>query len=161
MAGRNIDRIKDTQKDAQRNLETKKGELSQLEERKRALLESGMDIQNSEMDDDSKKVVMELLNNALEENSEKGEELSREMNDDFANLENAKQELAEMSESTDEERRKLEGKKSVLDKFGLGGKIDDAIGKMDDSKQQLEGVRESLVETEKELSNISSKLNSL
>lgn len=157
----NIDKVKDKQSDVKRNLDTKKKELSQLEERKQALLDSGMDVQNSDMDESTKRLVMEQINQALEENSEKGKEFSSEMTDDLMSLEDMKQEVSEMTESTEQERRNLEQKKSILDKFGLGKNIDSAISEMDDSKSQLEDVHGNLIETEREVSDIARQLNSL
>lgn len=157
----NIDKVKDKQGDVKRNLDTKKNELSQLEERKQALLDSGMDVQNSDMDESTKRLVMEQINQALEENSEKGKEFSSEMTDDLMSLEDMKQEVSEMTESTEQERKNLEQKKSVLDKFGLGKNIDDALSEMDNSKSQLENVQGDLIETEREVSEIARQLNSL
>lgn len=157
----NIDKVKDKQCDIKRNLDTKKNELSQLEERKQALLDSGMNVQNSDMDESTKRLVMEQINQALEENSEKGKEFSSEMTDDLMSLEDMKQEVSEMAESTEQERKNLEQKKSVLDKFGLGKNIDSAISEMDNSKSQLENVQGDLIETEREVSEIARQLNSL
>ena len=157
----NIDKVKDKQSDIKRNLDTKKKELNQLEERKQALLDSGIDVQNSDMDESTKRLVMEQINQALEENSEKGKEFSSEITDDLMSLEDMKQEISEMTESTEQERRNLEQKKSILDKFGLGKNIDSAISEMDDSKSQLENVHGDLIETELEVSDIARQLNSL
>lgn len=157
----NIDKVKDKQSDIKRNLDTKKKELNQLEERKQALLDSGIDVQNSDMDESTKRLVMEQINQALEENSEKGKEFSSEITDDLMSLEDMKQEISEMTESTEQERRNLEQKKSILDKFGLGKNIDSAISEMDDSKSQLENVHGDLIETEREVSDIARQLNSL
>lgn len=156
-----IDKLKDKQNDVKRNIETKKGELHKLEDRKEALVESGMDIQNSNMDEKSKKVIMELINEELDENSEKGEELADDMQEDLDVLTEIKDNVAEMRESTEQEQKKLEQKKSILDKFGSSKKIDDAISEMNDSTVQLDSFNQSLLEDEKELNNTSKKLNSL
>ena len=109
-----IDKVKDRQSEIKQNLETKKGELSELEERKQSLLESGIEVQDSDIDEDVKRNVMDLINQELEDNSEKGKEFSNEMGNDFSSLENAKQEVSEMSEGTEQERKKLEQKKLCL-----------------------------------------------
>ena len=156
-----IDKVKDRQNEIKQNLETKKGELSELEEQKQALLESGTEVQDSDIDDDVKRKVMDLINQELEDNSEKGQELSVEMGDDFSSLENAKQEVSEMSEGTEQKRKKLEQKKALLEKFGLGKNIDSAISEMDDSQKSLDELRNSLLEDEKALTEVSHKLSSL
>lgn len=156
-----IDKVKDRQSEIKQNLETKKGELSELEEQKQALLESGTEVQDSDIDDDVKRKVMDLINQELEDNSEKGQELSVEMGDDFSSLEDAKEEVSEMSEGTEQERRKLEQKKSLLEKFGLGKNIDSAFSELDDSQTRLDELRNSLLEDEKALTEVSHKLSSL
>lgn len=161
MGNHSIDRVKDKQGDVKRNLDTKKEELSQLEKRKQALLDSGKDVQDSDMDESTKRLVMEQINQALEENAEKGNELSDEMQDDLDSLTGMKDEVSEMMESTEQERKSLENKKSILDRFGLGKNIDSAISEMNDSKIQLDSVNESLLEDEKELTEISHKLRNL
>lgn len=68
MGSHSIDKVKDKQCDVKRNIETKKSELSQLEQRKQSLMDSGTGVQNSNMDDEVKKQVMELINRELEMN---------------------------------------------------------------------------------------------
>mgnify|MGYP004459733735 FL=1 len=156
-----IDKVKDKQSDVKRNLDIKKEELNQLEERKQTLLDSGMDIQNSNMDEKNKRAIMELINKELEENSEKGEELSEDMQDDLDLLTEMKDEVTEMIESSKQERKNLENKKSILDKFGMGKNIDDAISEIDDSVVQLDSINDSLLKDEQKLNNISQKLSHL
>lgn len=156
-----IDKVKDRQNEIKQNLETKKGELSELGEQKQSALEIGKEVQDSNMDDDAKRNVMDLINQELENISEKGKELSTEMGDDFSSLEDAKEEVSEMSEGTEQERRKLEQKKSFFEKFGLGKNIDSAISEMDDSQTRLDELRNSLLEDEKALTEVSHKLSSL
>lgn len=156
-----IDKVKDKQSDVKRNLDIKKEKLNQLEERKQTLLDSGMDIQNSNMDEKNKRAIMELINKELEENSEKGEELSEDMQDDLDLLTEMKDEVTEMIESSKQERKNLENKKSILDKFGMGKNIDDAISEIDDSVVQLDSINDSLLKDEQKLNNISQKLSHL
>lgn len=161
MANRSIDRVKDKQRDVQQNIETKKGELSQLEERKQSLLDAGMDVQSSDMDESAKRLVMEQLNAALEENSEKGKEFSAEMQNDLNSLTEMKDEVAEMREGTEQERQKLEGRRSILDIFGGGQKIDSALQEMDTSITNLDELNSSLLEDERELNETSQRLAGL
>ncbi len=161
MVNFSIDKVKDKQGDVKRNIETKKGELSQLEKRKEELLDSGIDIQDSDMDEATKRLVMEQINQAIEENSEKGKELSSEMNGDVDSLKELKDDVERMSESTEQERKKLERKKSILEKFGLGKNLDSAFQKMEESESNLESLNGSLLQDEKELSEISQRLSML
>lgn len=83
------------------------------------------------------------------------------MTDDLMSLQDMKQEVLEMTESTKQERQKLEQKKPVLDRFGLGKNIDTAISEMDTDMSQLESVQGELIEIEHEISDVAHKLNSL
>lgn len=161
MGSHSIDKVKDKQCDVKRNIDTKKSELSQLEQRKQSLLDSGTEVQNSNMDDEIKKQVMELINGELEMNSDKGKELSSKMQDDLQSLTEMKIEVSEMLESTEDNRQKLEQKKSILDKFGLGKNIDSAISDMSSSENQLNELGDSLLGTEEELNDTSQRLNML
>lgn len=161
MGSHSIDKVKDKQCDVKRNIDTKKSELSQLEQRKQSLLDSGTEVQNSNMDDEIKKQVMELINGELEMNSDKGKELSSKMLDDLQSLTEMKIEVSEMLESTEDNRQKLEQKKSILDKFGLGKNIDSAISDMSSSENQLNELGDSLLGTEEELNKTSQRLNML
>lgn len=161
MGSHSIDKVKDKQCDVKRNIDTKKSELSQLEQHKQSLLDSGTEVQNSNMDDEIKKQVMELINGELEMNSDKGKELSSKMQDDLQSLTEMKIEVSEMLESTEDNRQKLEQKKSILDKFGLGKNIDSAISDMSSSENQLNELGDSLLGTEEELNKTSQRLNML
>lgn len=65
MATHSIDKVKDKQGDVKRNLDTKKEELNQLEERKQALMDSGNDVQNSDMNEHTKKLIMDQITKLL------------------------------------------------------------------------------------------------
>lgn len=161
MANFSIDKTKDKISDVKRNLDTKKGELEQLETKKNSLLDAASDIQASNIDEETQRTVMELINESLEETSEKGAELSNEMSADFESIESMKQEAQESMESNQQERASLEQKKSLLDKMGLGGKLEESISELDSNRQELTDLTSSLAETEKELSAVSSKLDML
>lgn len=161
MANFSIDKTKDKISDVKRNLDTKKGELEQLETKKNSLLDAASDIQASNIDEETQRTVMGLINESLEETSEKGAELSNEMSADFESIESMKQETQESMESNQQERASLEQKKALLDKMGLGGKLEESISELDSNKQKLTDLTSSLAETEKELSAVSSKLDML
>lgn len=157
----NLDRNKGRVSDIKQNIENKKGELTKLEENKEKLIEAGTDIQASDIDENVKKQILQELNLALEDNAEKGQDLSNEMNDDANDLEKMKQETLDSMGSNDEERKKIEQKKALLDRVGLGSSLDDALSELDDNKKDLEEFNESLIETEKEMHEVSQKLSLL
>lgn len=157
----NLDRNKGRVSDIKQNIENKKGELTKLEENKEKLIEAGTDIQASDIDENVQKQILQELNLALENNAEKGQDLSNEMNGDANDLEKMKQETLDSMGSNDEERKKIEQKKALLDRVGLGSSLDDALSELDDNKKDLEEFNESLIETEKEMHEVSRKLSLL
>lgn len=156
-----IDRSKGKISDIKHNIEIKKNELSKLQENKKALLDAGTDIQASDIDENVQRILMEKINSSLEENAEKGEELSNEMNSDFDSIETMKLETDESIKSNQKEKVKLEQKKALLERFGLGSYLENGISELEDNYTNLENLNENLIETEKELSEVSQKLSTL
>lgn len=158
---RDIGKIKDEQGDVKRNIETKKGELSQLEKNKSELKQHYREIENSDMSDSLKEFTMDKISEEVKANSEKGKELSREMTKDAETLDKLKQSVSEMTESTENERKKLEGKKSIFERFSGGEKIKEATEKMNENKIELDSLMSSLLEDEQNLNKTSHKLENL
>lgn len=157
----NLDRNKGKVSDIKQNIDIKKTELKDLERNKEGLLEAGMEVQASEIDEDVQDVLMEQINQALEANAEKGDELADDMNADAKDLENMKLETQESMHSNIEERSSLEKKQELLEKFGLGNKLDGAFSELDNNKSQLEKFNQSLIETSQEVDKVSQELRSL
>ncbi|MCI6997024.1 MAG: hypothetical protein MR936_09595 [Eubacterium sp.] len=156
-----LDRNKGKVSDIKNNIDIKQGELKNLEKNKQSLIDAGMEIKGSQIDEDVQKTLLNEINSALEANAEKGKELASDMNADARDLEDLKQETQESMQSNQEQRKSLEKKKASLDIFGLGNKMDDALSELDDNKTQLEDFNKSLIETSQELDKISQLLNSL
>lgn len=161
MGNFSIDNSKRKVSDINKNIESKQSELKQLEKNKKELLDAATDIQGANVDKKTKRLVMEKINSGLEDNSEKGKELSEEMKDDFKNIESIRQDATDSAQSNLEQRKGLEKKKELLDKVGLGKHIDSAINELDENKTQIDELQKSLQEAEKKATSISSKLSSL
>lgn len=161
MSGFSIDRNKGKISDIKQNIENNKGELAKLEENKQNLLDAGTDIQASDIDEDTQKKIMDLINQALEENAEKGEECADAMTDDVKDLEDMRQETQESMQSNEQEKEKLEKKKALLDRVGLGGSLEEGIAELDDNRMQLDELMDNLSNTEQELNAVSQKLRAL
>lgn len=161
MGNFSLDRSKGKVSDIKQNIENKKGELAQLEENKQKLLDAGTDIQGADIDENVQNQIMQEINRALEDNAEKGKELSDEMNEDAKDLEDLKQETQASMESNKTEREKLQEKQSVLDKIGLGGSLDDALTELDDNMGDLTEFQESLIETERDMDETAKRLSML
>lgn len=161
MGNFSIERSKNKLTDVKSNLDIKKKELKNLEENKIKLLEIGSELQDSDIDTDAQRKLMEYINNSLDYNAQKGEELSEEMQSDFSSIENMKQEVDSSMENNKKEEDKLYHTKTLLDKIGLGKNIDYALSELKDNKKDLDELNSNLIDTEKELSNISQKLSML
>lgn len=156
-----LERNKGKVSDIKQNIDTKKSELKNLEENKENLLEAGREVQRSEIDEDVQKTLMDQINQVLEANAEKGDELADDMNADAKDLEDMKQETQESMQSNIEERSSLEKKQQMLERFGMGNKLDSALSELDDNKSQLEDFKQSLIETSQEVDKVSQGLRSL
>lgn len=83
------------------------------------------------------------------------------MNEDFSTIEEITQDVDNSLESNQQNTSKLKKTKGLLDKIGVGGRIDDALSELNENKKNLGDLRTALKNTEKELSGISQKLSSL
>lgn len=105
--------------------------------------------------------VMDAINNALEANAEKGQELSSELNENMSNLEDMKQNTQNSLESSKSEEARLEQKKALLDKLGLGQHLERGISDLKNNQRKLGDINKELIEAQREISNASKKLNLL
>ena len=156
-----IEKTKSQVGDIKKRIETKQGELAGLEDNKQALLDAGMEVQGSNLDERTQQTVMDAINSALDANAKKGQELASEMSDDLSALEDMRQETQESMESNAQERSSLESKKNLLDKFGLGGSLDRGISELDENRQELGDVDRELIDAQKQLSDTASRLGML
>ena len=157
----NIDRLRGKVSDIRQNIENKRGEVSQLEKQKQELLDAGTKVQDSDIDESVQRTLMDQINQALEDNSEKAEELSDQMNADVSDIEEMKQETQDSMESNRVQRASIEQKKSLLDRFGIGSSLDSALSELDDNQVDLEEFMDSLIETGKELYDLAHRFSSI
>lgn len=158
---RNLDKMKAKVNDIKQNIENKRGELGKLEDGKRQLLDAGMAIQGADIDENVQRKIVEHINQGLEQITEKGSELSDEMNSDFQTIEELKEDTQVSIESTKSERSKMEAKKGILERVGLGGRIDSAISELNTNQSNLDSFNQTLSETDKEMQQISQRLKLL
>lgn len=156
-----IDRSRGKVSDIKQNIEQKRNEAKSLEENKRELLDAGLEIQDSDLDENVQRRLLQEIAEALEDNSEKAEELSDEMNPDVTDIEDMKQETQLSTESNMSERSSLEQKKQLLDRFGIGSSIDAAISDLDGNRADLEDFMESLIDTGKELDDLARRFSTI
>lgn len=156
-----IDRSRGKVSDIKQNIEQKRNEAKSLEENKRELLDAGLEIQDSDLEESVQRRLLQEIAEALEDNSEKAEELSDEMNPDVTDIEDMKQETQLSTESNMSERSSLEQKKQLLDRFGIGSSIDAAISDLDGNRADLEDFMESLIDTGKELDDLARRFSTI
>ena len=154
-----IDRSRGKVSDIKQSIENKRGEASRLEEQKQALLDAGTEIQDSDLDEAVQQTLMDQINQALEDNSEKADELSDEMSSDFSDIEDMKQETQDSMASNRAQRGSIEQKKSLLDRFGIGASLDTALAELDDNQVDLDEFMDSLIETGKELDDLARRFS--
>ena len=156
-----IDRSRGKVSDIKQNIEQKRNEAKSLEDNKRELLDARLEIQDSDLDENVQRRLLQEIAEALENNSEKAEELSDEMNPDVTDIEDMKQETQLSTESSISERSSLEQKKQLLDRFGIGSSIDAAISDLDGNRADLEDFMESLIDTGKELDDLARRFSTI
>lgn len=156
-----IDRSRGKVSDIKQNIEQKRNEAKSLEDNKRELLDARLEIQDSDLDENVQRRLLQEIAEALENNSEKAEELSDEMNPDVTDIEDMKQETQLSTESNMSERSSLEQKKQLLDRFGIGSSIDAAISDLDGNRADLEDFMESLIDTGKELDDLARRFSTI
>ena len=157
----NVEKTKNKISEIKKNIETKKGELANLEKNKQELLDAEMSVQGADLDANVQKKVMDAINNALEANAEKGQEVSSELNENMSDLENMKQSTQDSLESSKSEKTKLEQKKALLDKFGLGQPLEKGISDLENNQKELSDINQELIDAQREISETSTKLNLL
>lgn len=157
----NIDRSRGKVSDIQRNIENKRSEANALEENKQELLDSRIEIEDSDLDENVQRRLVREIANALQENREKAQEISDEMNADVADIEEMKQEAQVSMESNVSVRASLERKKQLLDRFNAGSSLDAGLVDLEDNRMDLEGFMDSLIDTGKELDDLARRLSTI
>lgn len=157
----NIDRSRGKVSDIQRNIENKRSEANALEENKQEPLDSRIEIEDSDLDENVQRRLVREIANALQENREKAQEISDEMNADVADIEEMKQEAQVSMESNVSVRASLERKKQLLDRFNAGSSLDAGLVDLEDNRMDLEGFMDSLIDTGKELDDLARRLSTI
>ncbi len=157
----NVEKTKNKIGEIKKNIETKKGELSNLEKNKQELLDAGVSVQGADLDEKVQKTVMDAINNALEANAEKGQELNSELSENMSDLESLKQNTQNSLESAKSEKAKIEHKKALLDKLGLGQHLERGISDLENNQKELGDINKELIDAQREISATSTKLDLL
>lgn len=128
---------------------------------KQELLDAGVSVQGADLDEKVQKTVMDAINNALEANAEKGQELNSELSENMSDLESLKQNTQNSLESAKSEKAKIEHKKALLDKLGLGQHLERGISDLENNQKELGDINKELIDAQREISATSTKLDLL
>lgn len=161
MSKYNIDAQKGKVIDIKGNIDSKQKELNELDKRKKDVLEGRMESEAANLDEEAQRELIEGFQKARDEISERGKELSSELDSDSSMLEEMAQETDEVKSDNDAQLKKTEQKKAFLDKIGLGTPLENAINKMTDSNAQLTDLRSSISEASQEVRNLQTQLGNL
>lgn len=97
----------------------------------------------------------------LEANAEKGQELNSELSENMSDLESLKQNTQNSLESAKSEKAKIEHKKALLDKLGLGQHLERGISDLENNQKELGDINKELIDAQREISATSTKLDLL
>ena len=139
-------------------LETKEGEVSQLEQQKQELLGAITELSGLTLDEKTKQIVNDSLKQALEKNKEKGTELSDQIGESLKTLEMNTQ---ESMKSASQEKSSIEQKKKMLERFGIGGVLESATSELNQNIKELEEINDDSIKTMSKLEKVSQKAGHL
>lgn len=155
----NLEKIKSAESEIKNNIEDKKNENAKLDESKELVMQAGFEIQDSDLSDEVSGKLMEYINEELLEIKQQGKDLAKELDGDWKKLLELQTEVSENQETNQEERNKLENKKDILDKFGLGRTLEKPIEELNRNEMTLSEASESLKNTQDELMSVIHELD--
>lgn len=155
----NLEKIKSAESEIKNNIEDKKIENAKLDESKELVMQAGFEIQDSDLSDEVSGKLMEYINEELLEIKQQGKDLAKELDGDWKKLLELQTEVSENQETNQEERNKLENKKDILDKFGLGRTLEKPIEELNRNEMTLSEASESLKNTQDELMSVIHELD--
>lgn len=162
MSNFNIERSKSEVQEVKKEIVEKKEYAMQLENNKQNILDMGSSIQGSDnLDDKTQRKIMDYINQELEANSEKAKDAANELNEQQQKLNEVREKTEDSITENESETKKIQQKKSLLDKFGLGKGMENAINELENNKQELGDLKEFVTESDQELSKVSAKLNTI
>lgn len=158
----NIEKSRNQVQEVKNEIVQKKEYALQLENNKQETLDAATSIQGcEELDDSAQSRALEEINSELEEISEKAKDAADELNEQQEKLNEVREETEESISANESESQKLQQKKALLSKFGLGKSMENAIRELESNRQELGDLQEFITESDQELSDVSNKLNSI
>lgn len=142
-------------------IENAEAQAEQLESDKMQALEKRTQLEgDSEASERIQEKVSQEYATAIEQIQSKGQEVSSELNEGNAELEEVKQEAGDAKSANERQRNNVEGMKKMLDAIGIHA-MDGAISELDSDMAEIDGVLEEATEAMHHLQQVSSKLGGL
>lgn len=155
MAKFNLDATKGKIKDIQGNIERGKTEFQEFEKKKQDNFDARMNVENSDMEVDTKKATIEGLNLAREKILDEGDKLAHKLDGDYKMLSEMAEQVQEAKNANEQQLSEIKKKQAMVDKaFGIGFVYDKAVGEINDSQHSMEGVQKDIVAGIKEVETL-------
>lgn len=126
-------------------IENKRQQLDTLKEQKEALLDVKVSLDSSNLDATMQKTIMDSIDGSLEQVEQKSYEISKDANQNLRDLEKIRQDVEDDLTDTEKTQRGMDKTKQLLDKLGLGKSLDSGLNKLDDHRQNAEGLKEEVI----------------
>ena len=118
-----------------------------------------MEIEDSDIDEEAKSNIIELLNNAYENLRDEAKEQSNELDDTIKEVNDVKEEVLDSEDDTKQSIDKLSNT-NILGKIGINV-FDKARERATESLQELQTIKDESAEQIKEILNISADFQDL
>lgn len=161
MANFNFEKAHSRTGELRQSVENKKGIVEKLETTKKQINDARTEIEGSDISEESKEVIIEAFNEKREEISEQADQLSDELGSDLKELEDVIQEVKESQDSNQDEQKRLEQKKSLLEKLGMGAVMQESIDILKRDDSQLEDLIHAVIDARKEAEEAASRASRL
>lgn len=152
---------KEQLKEIKSTLDSKKGDLSRLEQQKNELLNAITELPGLKLDEQTSRIINDSLKQALEKNKEKGSELSDSISNDLKSLEEIKQDTQEGIKDASKEQSNIERKQKMLEHFKINSVLDKASSELQRSISELTEISDDSINTMRELEKIAQKAGHL
>lgn len=161
MTSFNLEKTGQKINETKRSIGMEKVQVENLTETKEQTLTAISELQGADISEEAKESAIGALNAKLEQVSEQGDKVSDELGEHLSELEDTKQEIQETIDSNQDQQKKLEQKKALLEKIGMGETMDKTLDILDNESNQLDNLLADTIEAMKEANEASMKAQML
>lgn len=161
MAGFSLEKSRKHIAELNQEVSAKKGAVEKLENAKAEINAIRTAIEGAGISEEYKETIVHELEARREQISEQGERIGDEVGKDLKEIEAEMQETQEAGDNNATQQKNLESKKSILEKFGMGGMLEGAISQLQNEGKQIEGYKENIIALRKEADDTARKADAL